>query len=585
MTKKRIGIMLALTLAMSVVFTACSPKEDPAPETPGGDTPGTEEPGTEEPEPSEGPSGLLRVGITEASGNFNPIYYSSAYDGYVVDLIFEGLAQRNFTGDDFEPVVAKDWNISEDGRVITFNLREDVVFSDGEKLTANDVVFTYRAIADPSYTGRYGSVVRDLEGYEAFSAGDTEEFPGVVADGDYKVTFTFVDGKRTNFANTLFAIMPEHYYGEGYSYGNTAPIEEKSAVPLGSGPYKLDNFTEAQFIYLVRNENYAGEGYQIAELLLQFVDQSTDIVQLMNGEVDLLAGVIEPNKIKEARDGGYSINEYPRSGYGYINFNTEFGPTADVAVRQALVYAFDTEGFVNNYFRDSDTGVVLASTQNHPFSQVSWVITDSLVSQLIDYSYDIEKAKSILDEAGWVVGADGIRAKDGQLLELNIAAMPEHDILATLIPMWQQAWGEELGAKLNIAYLEFNTILDYVIYDSDANVEKWSLFFLATSITTPDPDSVYTQFHSSEVGSGKDNTSRYKNPELDALLDEARVIMDIEEARPKYAEIVKILNRDMPRVVVYANTYFDLYNSKLKDFNTSSLYNWVRALQDARIEE
>lgn len=585
MTKKRIGIMLALTLAMSVVFTACSPKEDPTPETPGGETPGTEEPGTEEPDPSEGPSGLLRVGITEASGNFNPIYYSSAYDGYVVDLVFEGLAQRNFTGDEYEPVVAKDWDISEDGRVITFNLRDDVVFSDGEKLTANDVVFTYRAIADPSYTGRYGSVVRDLEGYEAFSAGDTEEFPGVVADGDYKVTFTFVDGKRTNFANTLFAIMPEHYYGEGYSYGNTAPIEEKSAVPLGSGPYKLDNFTEAQFIYLVRNENYAGEGFQIAELLLQFVDQSTDIVQLMNGEVDLLAGVIEPNKIKEARDGGYSINEYPRSGYGYINFNTEFGPTADVAVRQALVYAFDTEGFVNSYFRDSDTGVVLASTQNHPFSQVSWVITDSLVSQLIDYSYDIEKAKSILDEAGWVVGADGIRAKDGQLLELNIAAMPEHDILATLIPMWQQAWGEELGAKLNIAYLEFNTILDYVIYDSDANVEKWSLFFLATSITTPDPDTVYTQFHSSEVGSGKDNTSRYKNPELDALLDEARVIMDIEEARPKYAEIVKILNRDMPRVVVYANTYFDLYNSKMTNFNTSSLYNWVRALQDARIEE
>lgn len=577
--------MLALTLAMSVVFTACSPKEDPTPETPGGETPGTEEPGTEEPDPSEGPSGLLRVGITEASGNFNPIYYSSAYDGYVVDLVFEGLAQRNFTGDEYEPVVAKDWDISEDGRVITFNLRDDVVFSDGEKLTANDVVFTYRAIADPSYTGRYGSVVRDLEGYEAFSAGDTEEFPGVVADGDYKVTFTFVDGKRTNFANTLFAIMPEHYYGEGYSYGNTAPIEEKSAVPLGSGPYKLDNFTEAQFIYLVRNENYAGEGFQIAELLLQFVDQSTDIVQLMNGEVDLLAGVIEPNKIKEARDGGYSINEYPRSGYGYINFNTEFGPTADVAVRQALVYAFDTEGFVNSYFRDSDTGVVLASTQNHPFSQVSWVITDSLVSQLIDYSYDIEKAKSILDEAGWVVGADGIRAKDGQLLELNIAAMPEHDILATLIPMWQQAWGEELGAKLNIAYLEFNTILDYVIYDSDANVEKWSLFFLATSITTPDPDTVYTQFHSSEVGSGKDNTSRYKNPELDALLDEARVIMDIEEARPKYAEIVKILNRDMPRVVVYANTYFDLYNSKMTNFNTSSLYNWVRALQDARIEE
>jgi len=379
--------------------------------------------------------------------------------------------------------------------------------------------------------------------------------------------------------------MPEHYYGEGVTYKNTAPVEEKSAAPVGSGPYKLDNFTEAQFIYLVRNDNFKGEGYMIKEILLQFVDQSTDIVQLMNGEVDLLNGVIEPAKIKEARDGGYSINEYPRSGYGYVNFNTEAGPTAEVAVRQALTYAFDTESFVNSYYKDPDSGLVLASTQNHPFSQISWVMSDELVSSLIDYSYDIEKAKSILDEAGWVAGADGIRAKDGKLLELNIAAMPEHDILATLIPMWEKSWGQELGVKLNISYLEFNTILDYVIYNSDANVDKWSLFFLATSITSADPDSIYSEFHSSDVGSGKDNTARYKNAEVDRLLDEARKIMDPEEAKPLYAEVVKILNEEMPKIVVYANTYFDLYNSKVKNFKTSSLYQWTKAVKDAYIEE
>lgn len=583
MTKKRIGLLLALTLVMSVVFTACSPKETPS-ETPG-ETPGTETPGETPEEPSDEPFGTLKVGITEASGNFNPAYYSSSYDGYVVDLVFEGLATLNFDGDEYVPVVAKDWEISPDGKVITFNLREDIVFSDGEPLTASDVVWTYKLLSDPSYTGRYGSVVKDLEGYEAYAAGETEEFPGVVADGDHKVIFTFTEGKRTNFANTTFAIMPEHYYGEGVTYNNTAPVEEKSAAPIGSGPYVLDNFTEAQFIYLTRNDKFNGEGYKIKEILLQFVDQSTDIVQLMNGEVDLLAGVIEPAKIKEARDGGYSINEYPRSGYGYVNFNTEAGPTAEVAVRQALAYAFDTEGFVNSYYKDPDTGLVLASTQNHPFSQVSWVMSDELVSSLIDYSYDIEKAKSILDEAGWVPGADGIRAKNGKLLELNIAAMPEHDILATLIPMWQKAWGEELGVKLNISYLEFNTILDYVIYNSDANVDKWSLFFLATSITSADPDSIYSEFHSNDVGSGKDNTSRYKNAEVDRLLDEARKIMDPEEAKPLYAEVVKILNEEMPKIVVYANTYFDLYNAKVKNFNTSSLYSWTKAVKDAYIEE
>ena len=585
MTKKRIGILLALTLAMSVVFTACSPKADDPAETPA-ETPSQEEPaeGEEPAEPTNEPSGTLKVGITEASGNFNPLYYSSSYDGYVVDLVFEGLATLNFDGDEYEPVVAKDWEISEDGKTITFNLRDDVVFSDGTPLTANDVVFTYKVLADPSYSGRYGTLVKDLEGYDAYYAGETEEFTGVVAEDDYTVTFNFVEGKRTNFANTTMSIMPEAYYGTGFTVGDTASIEALSAEPVGSGPYKLDTYSEAQFIFLTRNDKYVGEGYMIKEILLQFVDQSTDIVQLMNGEVDLLAGVIEPAKIKEARDGGYSINEYPRSGYGYINFNTESGPTAEVPVRQALTYAFDTESFVNSYYKDPDTGLVLASTQNHPFSQVSWVMSDALVDSLIDYSYDIEKAKSILDEAGWVVNGD-FREKDGKVLELNVAAMPEHDILATLIPMWEKSWGEELNIKLNVSYLEFNTILDYVIYDSDANVDKWSLFFLATSITSADPDSIYTEFHSNDVGTGKDNTSRYSNPEVDRLLDEARAIMDPEEAKPLYAEVVKILNEEMPKVVVYANTYFDLYNSKVKDFKTSSLYGWVKAVKDATIEE
>lgn len=575
MTKKRISLLLALTLAMAVVFTACSPKEDPV-ETP------TETPAQEQ---GEEPSGTLKVGITEASGNFNPLYYSSAYDGYVVDLIFQSLATLNFDGTEYIPSIAKDWDVSEDGKTITFNLREDIVFSDGTPLKASDVVFTYKALADPSYDGRYGTLVQDLEGYEAYFNKETEDFKGVVAEGDYKVTFNFAVGNRTNFANTTMSIMPEAYYGAGFTYGDTTSLSEKSAQPVGSGPYKLDTYTEAQFIFLTRNMNYADEGYMIKEILLQFVDQSTDIIQLMSGEVDLLNGVIEPAKIKEARDGNYGANEYPRSGYGYINFNTEAGPTAEVAVRQALTYAFDTNGFVNSFYKDDDTGLVLASTQNHPFSQVSWVISDALKSELIDYSYDIEKAKSILEEAGWKLNSAGVREKDGKLLELNIAAMPDHSILSVLIPMWEKSWNEELGVKLNVAYLEFNTMLDYVIYDSDNNVDKWNVFFLATSITSPDPDSLYNEFHSSQIGSNKDNTARYNNPEVDKLFDEAKLILDVEEAKPIYAKIAKILNEEMPKIVVYANTYFDLYNPKLTDFKTSSLYNWTKALRDAKVTE
>ncbi len=579
--KKSLVLLLALVMVASAFLAGCSPKEEVAAET---TTAAAGEATTEAPAVVEEPTGLLTVGITEASGNFNPLYYSSAYDGYVVDMVFQGLIVRNFDGE-FEGEVAESWEYSEDGKSITFKMREDVVFSDGQPLTAHDVVFTYQVMADPSYTGRYGSYVKDLVGYEAYYAGETTEFEGVVALDDYTVQFNFKEALRVNFANTGFAIVPKHYYGKDFTVGNTAAVETITTDAMGSGPYVVAQFKEKELVYLERNPLYVGEGYMIKEIILKFVDQTTDIVELTSGGVDLLAGVIEPKKISEARNAGFSINNYNRSGYGYVKTNNQYGPTADVKVRQALYYSFNVKEFVNSYYYDADTDQVLASVQYHPFSQVSWAISDSLLDSMIEYDFDLEKAKALLDEAGWLVGADGIRYKDGQPLELKIAAMPDHDILATLIPMWERDWGQGLGVKLTVAYLEFNTILDYVIYNSDANVENWSLFFLATSITTPDPHTLYTVFHSDYIGSGKDNTSRYSNPKVDELFDQAKAIMDIEEAKPIYAEIAKILNEEAVMMPVYANTYFDLYAPKLVDFNTSSLYNWVRALRDAKIVE
>ena len=464
-------------------------------------------------------------------------------------------------------------------------MREDIVFSDGEPLTADDVVFTYTALADPSYTGRYGSLVKDMKGYEEYFAGETDEFEGVVALSDYEVQFNFAEVNRVNLANSGKAILPEHHYGADFTPGDTSTIEAMTTDVLGSGPYQLQEFKAEELIYITRNENYADEGYLIKDIIMKFVDQTTDIIELTSGEIDFLPQVVDPAKIKQARDGGFELNSYPRSGYGYVKTNHESGPTSEVEVRQALYYAFDREEFVNSYYYDEDTGEILANTQSHPFSQVSWALDDELVDSLNNYDFDLEKANQILDDAGWEKNANGIREKDGQVLKLNIAAMPDHDILATLIPMWERDWGQGLGIELDIAYLEFNTMLDYVIYNSDENVDEWSLFFLAMSITTMDPHTHYASFHSSGIGSGMDNTSRYNNPEVDRLLDEGKAIMDIEEAKPVYRELVKILNEEAVMMPVYANIYFDLYSEKLVDFETDSLWTWVQALEDARVVE
>lgn len=579
--KKSLALFLVLALVFSFAVGCGQKTEEPAA--------GTEETTaapaeTTAPEVAMEPSGLLTVGITEASGNFNPHYYSSAYDGYVVDLVFDSLISRNFDGE-YEGSAAESWEFSNENKTITFKMKQDMVFSDGTPVTAHDVVFSYQVLADPSYTGRYGSTVKDMLGYDEYYAKETDKFEGVVAIDDYTVQFNFKEALRTNFANAGAAIMPKHYYGKDFTPGNTAGVEAITSAPIGSGPYLVESFKEKELVYLKRNPNYTGEGYMIAEIILKFVDQTTDIVELTAGNVDLLAGMIEPKKIAEARNNGFSLNSYNRSGYGYVKTNHEYGPTADKLVRQALFYSFNTAEFVNSYFYDKDTDQVLATTQFHPFSQISWAVTPEVLAQLTDYSFNLDKAKELLDQAGWVVGPSGFREKNGEVMTLNIAAMPDHDILNTLIPMWERDWGQGLNIKLNVAYLEFNTILDYVIYNSDANVQNWSLFFLATTITTPDPHSIYTSFHSDYIGSGNDNTSRYSNPEVDKLLDEAKAIFDIEEAKPIYGEILKILSDDAVLMPVYANTYFDLYAPKLVDFKTSSLYNWVKAMKDAKIVE
>ncbi|MEG0308678.1 MAG: ABC transporter substrate-binding protein [Clostridium sp.] len=571
--KKIMALLLSTVLAFSLIGCGNKDKKDPGAN---GDKPKVE---------TKGPSGTLVTGVKEMSGNFNPAYYSSAYDANVIDMVFDKLTARDVKGGIITSA-AESWEVSKDAREITFKMRKDMVFSDGEKVTANDVVFTYKVISDPSYTGRYGSNAKDLVGYTEYSKGETTEFKGVTAIDDYTVKFSFVDPLRTNLENCGFPIMAEHYYGKDFKVGDTSKVEAITTTPMGSGPYILEKFQEKEFASLKRNLKYYGEGYKIENVVCKFVTDTTDIVELTSKNVDLLPGVIEPNKINESKSKDFlTFNTYDRSGYGYTKFNCESGPTADKKVRQALYYSFNIKEFVNSFYKDEVSGDVLASVQYHPFSQMSWAIDDTLLKEMTEYDFNLEKAKSLLDEAGWKVGPSGFREKDGKVMELNIAAMPDHSILNTLIPMWQRDWGEGLKVKLNIAYLEFNTMLDYVIYNSDENVDKWSIYFMATSITTPDPDSLYSDFHSAYIGSGKDNTNRYKNPEIDKLLDEAKSIVNIDEAKPYYKKIAKILNEDAPIMPVYANSYFDLYNKKIKDLKTSPFLGWVQGLKDAYIQE
>ncbi len=545
--------------------------------------------------------GTITVGCEELSGTFSPIYYSSSYDGYVVSLVYDSLYDYDYEGN-LAPKLAETFEETDGGKTLTVTLKEGIVFSNGEPLDSSDVEFTFKVLSDPSYTGRYGSYVQYLEGYADYAAvnedgspkhAEEPAYPGIEVVDEKTIVFHFTEAKNDNDLDVVtMPILCKEQFTD-YKYGYTKPLEDAMGEPIGTGPYVLNKWEAGTGASLSRNEKYWGEGYTgITNVIIKPVEMSTEYQELESGSVDMINAQIEPSKIAPASNNeNLAMNVYPRAGMGFIAFNCAKGATADKAVRQALTFAFDRQSFCDAYYAcegctglaaEAEIGYVPA-TFNNPASPLRPIITkETSVDGLEVYNYDIEKAASVLDEAGWTVGTSGKREKDGKVLEIKVLAIQDHDILSNLIPMWQKAWGETLKCDVKIATVDFNTLLEKVY--SDAGLDEWNVFFMATSYTANNMSGVYTTFHSDYAKENNDNYSRLVSPAVDAAMEAARAELDEAKELELWTEAMKLINDECPMVPVYGNTYFDIYNAKIKNLKTSTLYDWCDALKDATIE-
>lgn len=537
----------------------------------------------------------LIVGAEELSGTFSPIYYSSSYDGYLVDLVYQSLLDYD-ADSNLKPTLAAEMpSVSEDGKTITFKLKQGIKFSDGSDFNANDVKFTFTVTADPSYTGRYGSTVKNIVGSDAYmdkKNNDVTEVSGIEVIDDYTIAFHLKEASIDSISDigTTFGILSDEQFKD-YTRGNTKEIENSVGTPIGTGPYKLNKFDKSSSASLVKNTYFqAEEGkYQIDNIIIKKVEMSTEIDELTNGSVDLLVGMIEPKKIGPASlNANLTFNTYARAGLGYIGFNTASGATADKAVRQALAYAFDRQSFVDSYYKIEEgsdelkqysVGYVPTGYQN-PASDLGAIVRgEETLEGLTTYEYNLDKAKQILDEAGWKVGSDGIREKNGEKLTIKLMAIKEHDILNTLIPMWQKSWGQELGVDLKQTTVEFNTLLDKT--KNNNALDEWNVYFMATSFTGTTTTGVNTTY---DPDSSENNRARLNDPELTALLEQAIATVDEDASNELYKQALKLANEDMAYLPIYGNQYFDFYNKKIMNLKTGPVCTWANALADAYIE-
>ena len=537
-------------------------------------------------------SNTLTVGVNqELNGVFSPAYYSSSYDGYAIDLVYEPLLGYN-ADNELVPQLAQDMpEVSDDGLTYTFKIREGAKFSDGTPVTSKDVKYSFTLLADPSYTGRFAINAENIVGYKEYNQGDAEELSGIETPDDETVIFHAAEPRIDNlvtFGNNMKVMSASQF---DYKKGDTSEIESSTSEMLGSGSYKLNSYDKSSGASFVRNENYeAKDGeYSIDKVIIKTTDVQTEVDELKSGSVDLLPQTIEQQKIGTvSKEDDLTYNSYFRAGEGYIAFNAVDGhTTADNAVRQALSYATDRQSFVDSYFKFEDASdEVVENTKLGYVPQVFWnPVSENLgeyvrgekpLDGLTVYNFDTEKAKAVLDAAGWKVGEDGYRYKDGTKLEVKWMLSKDNSVLETLIPMVQKSW-KEIGVDLKQTTVDFNTLIDTV--QNPEKSSEWDVFFMAigyTGLSDGDANSNY--------GNTPDNYPQIHDAQLDEYLRKGMYTNDAETSKENYLKAMERASEVDAYLPIYGNQYFDLYNKRVKNLKTSSVHSWAQAMDQASLE-
>ncbi|MGB3366391.1 MAG: ABC transporter substrate-binding protein [Acidaminobacteraceae bacterium] len=565
--KKLLSLILILVLATGIL-TACSAKtEAPTETTDAEETPVVVEEVANPAKDRERSDETLVVGMTEAKGELLPTYYSTTYDGYLVDLMFDPLLTNDEEGN-LIPRVAASYELSNENKTYTFKLRDDVRFSDGTPLTAADVAFTFTSISDPTYDGRYNSAVIELEGYEAYNKGDAATVSGINVIDEHTIAFTFVTAKVDNANQFIMDIIPEHIYG--FEKGNADFMKQKmnDSVFVGSGRYTFVTFEPKQFVELTANPDWFGGEVKIKNIITKFTTPDNMFQELLAGNTDMQIQVPanNDNEAQLEEMGFMTINAYPANSYGYMGFNLRDPRLSDQRVRQALTYGFNREAFVGLYYNGN------ASVSNTPISQVSWAYTD----EINDYAYDMDKAASLLDEAGWALNADGVREKDGQTLSFVWDTYTDSRYVETMIPMLKADWGK-IGVEIEPNLMDFNSLVTKVYTERD-----FDMYNMAWSLDT-DPGSNYSTFHSKFDIVDGNNAVGLRDDAIDVLLEKGAVEFNQEERVKIYQEFAVAMNEKLPYMFLTQNTQWDPSNTRVKNLRISPYANWTYFIEDVEL--
>jgi len=453
-------------------------------------------------------------------------------------LIYDGLVQ---TDKDLNwiPSMAESWQFSKDCLTLTFKLRKDVKWHDGKPFTAEDVNFTYKAMMNPKTPTAY----RD----------DFELVKDVQVPDPYTVRVIYSQPYAKALGSWGTPMLPRHLLAKYVEEGKLREAPQNTTSPIGTGPYKFQEWKSGEKVVLVANKDYYIQGHPFLGRIVYRVipSQATIFLELKAKGVDMA----DLTAIQYARQTDYAAfkqdyNKYRYSAnrYTYLGFNLKDPRFADKRVRQAFAYAINKPELIE--------GVVmgLAREATGPYRPGTWAYTDKVKR----YAYDPAKAKQLLAAAGWTdKNGDGIlRNKEGQPFNFTIRTNQGNEERKKLAELIQQRL-KEIGVQTDIQTIEWAAFLKEYIKQKrfDAIILGWG--------TGIDPDQ-YPIWHSSQTGPDQLNQISYANPEVDALLEKGRTTCTQKDRVPIYHRIQEILAEDQPLIFLYFNDALPAVSSRVR---------------------
>lgn len=489
-------------------------------------------------------SGTYSEGVEGQLNNLNPIYATTHPERSAARLLFSSLLTYDAAGA-LRNDLAQSWKIEEQGKRYVVTLRKDIQWSDGQQITASDVMFTVNSIKNADTRSPLYRNWRDIMVSSPNEQTVIFDLPVVYAPFSHFLTI---------------GILPEH------AFENIKPVDMRSAEfnrkPITSGPFAFRNMqiinTESgrMVVHMVANPDYHGAGPKLDRFQLHVYGEREALRRAFSGNEVTAVADFSAQDIRQLNDADdYQVLDIPVNNVAMAIFKTDSPIFQDVAVRKAFRLATDRPALIKEALQER------ARLAHSPIPPS--LLTGGVPSQP---AYNLAEAKQLLDQAGWAIGADGKRSKDGQPLRISVVTIRSGDypkVLEVLAGQWQK-----LGATVETVLAGSADVQQSILAPRLYDVLIYEL------AVGGDPD-VYAYWHSSQANMNGLNLANYKSGKADDALTSARNRFEPDLRSAKYVTFVEQWLADAPGVVLYQPTLHYVSRDDISIDDSKSLVDSV----------